>query len=153
MDWKTFGKRPHPGARGRVESVEFDSTLLQGNPLADPTRRRVDVYLPAGYDSDGRHYPVLYDLAGYTGSGVAHVNWKNFSENHIERLDRLIGSGELDPVVVIFPDFFTALGGNQYINSSALGPYADMLNQELVPWIESRYRIAPGRSHRGELLL
>ena len=149
MDWKSFGKRPFAGPRGRVETVTFDSQLLRDNPLGDPHQREVAVYLPAGYGEGARHYPVLYDLAGYTGSGIAHLNWKNFSENHIERLDRLIGSGALDPVIVVFPDFFTALGGNQYINSSALGPYADVLTRELVPFIESIFRVAPGKEHRG----
>ena len=44
----------------------------------------------------------------------------DFGENMPERLDRLIASGAMPPVVVAFPDCFTKLGGNQYINSSAI---------------------------------
>ena len=32
------------------------------------------------------------------------------------------------PAIFVFPDCFTALGGNQYINSSAVGRYADYLD-------------------------
>ena len=142
--------KPFDGARGRVERVWFDSQLLNNNPLGDPTRREVGVYLPAGYDEEtSRHYPVLFDLAGYTGSGLSHLAWKNFSENIPERLDRLIATAQLGPVIVVFPDFFTSLGGNQYINSSALGPYGDVLNKELVPFIDGQFRSASSRQHRG----
>jgi hypothetical protein len=44
------------------------------------------------------------------------------SENVLERLDRLIGEGRMAPVVVAFPDCFTRIGGNQYVNSAATGP-------------------------------
>ena len=32
----------------------------------------------------------------------------------------------MGPVIIVFPDCFTALGGNQYVNSSAIGNYADL---------------------------
>lgn len=138
------------GPRGRVEWWEHDSTLLVGNPLGDPTRRVHPVYLPAGYDDEGtREYPVLYALAGYTGSGAGIVSWKNFTENLPERLDRLIDEQTIPPVVVVMPDAFTSLGGNQYINSSALGPYADYLTQELVPGVEGHVRVRSDREGRG----
>src|SRR5262249_3962811 len=42
--------------------------------------------------------------------------WIGVRENLPERLDRLIGEERMPPVVVAFPDCFTRLGGNQYIN-------------------------------------
>ena len=45
----------------------------------------------------------------------------------------------MPPVIVVFPDCFTPSGGNQYINSSAIGRYADYLNQEIVPLIDSEF--------------
>jgi enterochelin esterase-like enzyme len=105
--------------------------------LGDPARRRVDVYLPHGHD--GRGLPLLVDIVGFTAGGPAHTNWKNFGENVPERLDRLIGSGAMPPVAVAFPDCFTALGGNQYINSPAMGMWADFLIQECVPQIERTF--------------
>jgi S-formylglutathione hydrolase FrmB len=41
------------------------------------------------------------------------------------------------------------LGGNQYINSSALGNYADYLTRELIPLVDARFRTLPRREHRG----
>ena len=130
-------------ASGRIVTLTHDSTVLKDNPLGDPTRRRVSVYLPAAYASARnreRRFVTLYDLAGFTGSGLSHLNWRNFDENLPEKLDRLIATKRMPPVIVVFPDCFTRLGGNQYINSSAIGHYADYLNQEIVPFVDSEFR-------------
>jgi len=88
---------------------------------SDPLVRVVDVYVPAGHD--GRGLPLLVDLVGFTASGLSHTNWVGFRENLPERLDRLIGEQRMSPVVVAFPDCFTRLGGNQYINSASMGAW------------------------------
>jgi S-formylglutathione hydrolase FrmB len=46
----------------------------------------------------------------------------------------------MGPVITVFPDCWTRLGGNQYINSSAVGRYADYLVKEVLPEIDRRYR-------------
>src|SRR5438270_2350080 len=105
--------------RGEVRRLEIESRLLAGNLLGDPTHRDLYVYLPPGF-LPGDHPPLLVDLVGFTGSGQSHVNWKPFGENVPERLDRLIGEGVMPSVAVAFPDCFSRLGGNQYINSAAI---------------------------------
>ena len=126
--------------------MRLTSTLLQNNLLGDPSTRLVDVYLPPG--SDGRNLPLLVDLVGFTGSGLSHTGWAPFQENVPERLDRLIGEGRMPPAVVAFPDCFTRLGGNQYINSAATGPWEDYLLGEMLPEIEARFGCG-GTGRRG----
>ena len=121
---------------GHVQRLTLDSQLLKNNFLGDPSIRDVDVYVPA--DMKGG-LPLLVDLVGFTAGGPAHTNWKNFSENVPERLDRLIGTGAMPPCVVAFPDCFTRLGGNQYINSTVTGPWADVLMKEVVPLVEREF--------------
>lgn len=129
---------------GTVETLWLDSALLENNPLGDPARRRIDVYVPHGHT--GRDLPLLVDLVGFLSGGPVQNNWRNFGENLPERLDRLIASGELPPVVVALPDCFTRLGGNQYIDSPALGPWASFLVEELLPFVERHYACGgPGR--------
>jgi len=129
--------------------LEHDSRILRGNPLGDPHRRRLVVWLPPGYDGSRRRYPVLYDLAGFTGSGLAHVAWKPFGDNVPERAARLMHEGRMGPAIIVFPDCFTALGGNQYVNSSAIGNYADYLTREIVPFVDREFRTLAVRAHRG----
>ncbi|MDD9971942.1 MAG: alpha/beta hydrolase-fold protein [Myxococcales bacterium] len=124
-----------------------DSQVLKSNLLGDPTAREVHVYLPPGHEQpSGRGLPLLVDLVGYSGSGLSHTNWRNFGENVPERLDRLIAEGAMPPVVAAFPDCFTRLGGNQYINSVAVGRWEDFLIDEMLPAIEQRFDCGgPGR--------
>lgn len=130
---------------GEVRRLTIDSRALAGNRLGDPARRELQLYLPAGWDG-ARRLPLLVDLVGFTGSGQSHTNWRAFTENLPERLDRLIGTGAMPPVAVAFPDCFTRLGGNQYINSAAMGRYEDYLLEEVVPFLEARLAVGgPGR--------
>ncbi|MDE2132267.1 MAG: hypothetical protein KGJ15_05825 [Betaproteobacteria bacterium] len=144
-------KRPQ-GAAGRLVWVEHQSRVLADNPLGDPALRRFPVWLPPQYDQpafQGRRFPVFYDLAGYLGAGHGHVNWRPLDENIPERIERLIHEKALGPVILVFPDCFTALGGTQYINSSAIGRYADYLTREIVPFIDREFRTLASREHRG----
>jgi len=122
---------------GPIHRMTLDSAILKGNLLGDPAARLIDVYVPAGHD--GKDLPLLVDLVGFTAGGPVHTNWKNFSENLPERLDRLIGTGAMKPCVVAFPDCFTKLGGNQYVNSTAMGNWDDFLLKEAVPFVERQF--------------
>ena len=139
----------YDGQRGSVDVRDHHSELLANNPRGDSCDRKVAVWTPPGYMETEDRYPVLVYLAAYTSSGLKSLNWDGFTENLPERLDRLVGSGEMKPAIVVMPDGFTALGGNQYIDSPAVGPWASYLTQELVPWIDQQYRTLPGRDHRG----
>lgn len=147
-----MAKKLPQSKRGQLVTLNHASKILADNPLGDPHERTLQVYLPAAYDEPrlrNKRFPVLFDLVGYTGSGPSHTNWRNFEENVPEQLDRLIATGKMPPCIVAFPDCFTALGGNQYINSSAIGRYADYLTQELVPLVDQRMRTLARREHRG----
>ncbi|MEM9621671.1 MAG: alpha/beta hydrolase-fold protein [Pseudomonadota bacterium] len=137
---------------GSVEILTHTSACLADNPLGDPHERQLPVYLPAAYHrarQQHSRFPVLFDLAAYTASGLSHLNWRNFEENLPQRLDRLINSGVMPPCIVVMPDCFTSLGGNQYINSTGVGAYADYLTRELIPFVDKHFRTLPGREHRG----
>jgi enterochelin esterase-like enzyme len=142
-------KRPH-GPAGSLVVLEHTSRILADNPLGDPHVRRLAVWLPPQYETSvRRRFPVLYDLVGYTGSGFSHVNWKPFGDNVPERAARLVHERRMAPAIIVFPDCFTALGGNQYVNSPAIGHYADYLVREIVPFVDREFRTQASREHRG----
>ncbi len=134
--------------QGRIVEVEIESKALAKNLLGDPAARVVAVYLPPGYDDGDADYPLFVDLVGFTGSGFAHLNWKAFGESVPQRLDRLAAEGKMGPVVAAFPDCFTSLGGNQYVDSRAMGNWEAFLVDEMLPRLEADFRIRPGREHR-----
>jgi S-formylglutathione hydrolase FrmB len=55
----------------------------------------------------------------------------------------------MGPAIFVLPDCFTALGGNQYVNSAAIGDYADYLTREIVPFVDREFRTLASREHRG----
>src|SRR3954465_9537772 len=145
-----MARKHSKAAPGTVVILEHTSRILKGNPLGDPHVRKVGVWLPPGYKSDSkRRYPVLYDLVGFTGSGLSHTGWKPFGDNVPERAARLIDEGKMGPAIFVFPDCFTALGGNQYVNSSGIGNYADYLTKEIIPFVAREFRTLASRSTKG----
>jgi enterochelin esterase family protein len=116
------------------------SEVLRNNPLGDPHEREVWVYTPPGYEP-GRPLPALLALAGFTGHGPMLFNTDPLGASLGARLDRLIASGACPPCIVVAPDCFTRLGGNQYIDSTATGAYATHLVREVVPQVASAYAI------------
>jgi len=139
---------------GTVVVLEHVSKVLKGNALGDPHVRKLAVWLPPQYDTGatrgrGKRLPMLMDMVGFTGSGLSHIAWKSFSENVPERAARLVHEGRMAPAIIVFPDCFTALGGNQYVNSSALGRYADYLIKEIIPFVDREFRTRATREYRG----
>ncbi len=127
-------------AGGEVVVETFDSNVLKGNPLGDRTRRDVAIYLPPRYDPSKR-YPAAYAIVGYTGTGKSLLSVDPLGEDLKSKLDRLIRTGKMGPMIVPMVDCFTRVGGNQYINSTATGRYDDYLRKEVVPFVESKYRV------------
>ncbi len=133
-------------AGSQVIIEHFHSQALEGNPLGDPTVRRVPVYLPPGYDESKRH-PTLYLLAAFGGRGLKFLNDDLWEENIQQRLDRLIVAGEVRPMIVVMPDASTRYGGSQYLNSAGTGNYEDHI-LELVAYIDAHYSTLPQAASR-----
>jgi enterochelin esterase family protein len=129
-------------------TIDIDSSVLAGNPLGDPASRCVGVYLPPGYEQGMQRYPVTYVLVGFNSRGTMLMNEAAWDENIAQRMDRLIASGAVQPMILVMPDCLTRYGGSQYINSSATGRYEDHLLEELVPFIDRTYRTIAQRDHR-----
>lgn len=137
--------------RGRTIEIQIESEALRGNLLGDPFVRTVAVYLPEGYDDTDADYPLFVDLAGFTGSGLKRLAWTAFGESVPQRVDRLVAEGAMGPTVIAFPDGFTSLGGNQYVDSVVMGAWSTFLVRELVPRLEASVRVRRGREHRAVL--
>src|SRR5687768_14493806 len=133
---------------GTVANLRHDSDVLKGNPLGDAHVRDLFVYLPPHYEDDGERYPVVYCLTGFTGRGKMLLNDNPFTPNLAERMDKLIATGTVKPIIVVMPDCFTRYGGSQYINSTATGRYEDYLVDEIVPYIDEEFRTIAARDSR-----
>jgi enterochelin esterase family protein len=136
-----------PGLKGRIETLTIESDVLRGNPLGDPATRHVLVYLPPG-DSDAR-VPVVLCLAGFTGTGRQLLHDRPWRAAVPRQLEELMARGTAGPMILVFPDAFTRLGGSQYKNSSAVGRYEEHVVEELVPAVAERYAALDRPRHWG----
>jgi enterochelin esterase-like enzyme len=135
-----------------LERYRHASRILAGNPLGDPCDRELLVYLPPSYFQQlSRRYPVIFVLAGYTGVGLTHFTRMGWLVPMDERMDRLIAQRIAEEAILVFPDCFTRYGGSQYIDSPAVGRYESYLTEELVPFIDAKYRTIADRSGRAVL--
>ena len=123
--------------RGRIEEHEIQSQALRGNPLGDPDRRPLWVYLPPDYDEDEeRRYPSIYVIQGLTGQLDMWRNRFPFRRN----FPGLFASGDSPPAVLVYVDCWTSIGGSQFLDSPGTGRYHTYLCDEVVPWVDERYR-------------
>jgi S-formylglutathione hydrolase FrmB len=135
---------------GRIDEHEIESGALRGNPLGDPHVRPLWVYLPPGYDDQpDRRYPSVYVIQGLTGQLDMWRNRSPFRPNFPELVDELFASGGAPPALVVFVDCWTSLGGSQFLDSPGTGNYHTYLCEEVVPWVDARYRTLAGPEHRG----
>jgi S-formylglutathione hydrolase FrmB len=134
---------------GQLEEHVITSELLRGNPLGDPHERPLWVYLPPGYDDDpDRRYPAVYVIQGYTGHLAMWRNRAAFRRPFPETADAVFARGEAPPALVVYVDAWTSYGGSQFVDSPGTGRYHSYLCDEIVPWVDGRYRTLAAPAHR-----
>ncbi|HET6696182.1 MAG TPA: alpha/beta hydrolase-fold protein [Gaiellaceae bacterium] len=135
---------------GRFEETTFESEALRENPLGDPHVRPIWVYLPPGYDDEpDRRYASIYMIQGLTGQLDMWRNRAAFRRNFPELADDLFAAGEAPPCILVWVDCWTSLGGSQFLDSPGTGRYHTYLCDEVVPWIDGRYRTLAEAANRG----
>tara|TARA_B100001094_G_scaffold233218_1_gene228116 strand:- start:2384 stop:3346 length:963 start_codon:yes stop_codon:yes gene_type:complete len=124
--------------RGILERFTFSSPNLE-NQLGDPIEREVMVHIPPNGQGP---LPCIIYLAPFTGTGFARANWRAFSETLPQRHERLVRDGLMEPSILVMPDTFTSLGGNQFIDSKIVGHWGKWLSKDLRKAVESRYDVS-----------
>lgn len=122
-------------------------------------QRRLIVYTPPGYESSEEAYPVLYLLHGGGGDEEAWVS--RGRANYI--LDNLIAAGTVEPMLIVMTNgipanaaapgdrpFFPEAGQTDTQGPAAMttGQFEESLVEDVIPFIESRYRVIPDPDHR-----
>lgn len=122
---------------------------MRGNVLGDPDEREVLVYLPPSYDASSRRYPVIVVLPPYGAGHRTFLNYKLWEPDLFERYEALLARGETREAILVVPDCMTRWGGSQFIDSPAMGPYQTYLVDEVLPFVDGRYRTLAAREGRG----
>ncbi|MDE6271137.1 MAG: esterase, partial [Muribaculaceae bacterium] len=138
----------HDTPHGNVSKVWYDSPTLGAS-------RHMTVYTPAGYEKGTDAYPVLYLLHGSGGDEDAWIDLGRA----VQILDNLIAEGKAKPMIVVMPN-------GVYFNRAAPGVAVNMFQPtmqnsrsestkeieesfpDIIKYVESNYRVAPGRDNR-----
>ncbi len=116
-----------------MESLSMKSALLN-------TEVNYSIYLPDGYEYSERLYPVVYLLNGYTGDETSWIE-----AGAMQRIvDHEIEQGNIQKMVIVMPDGDDRLYMNR---TDGTYPFEDMFMKELLPYIESQYRIRKGKQY------
>jgi enterochelin esterase-like enzyme len=107
------------------------------------SQRKFAIYLPPDYETSGRSYPVLYLLHGL---GDDQTGWVQFGEV-LRITDDAISSGKATPMIIVMPDANTGQKG--YFNSiKGDWRYEDFFFEELMPFVEKKFRIKAEKRFR-----
>ena len=119
----------------------FDSLTLKSKILN--MERKFAIYLPPDYELSQRSYPVLYLLHG---AGDDQTGWVQFGEV-LTIADKAILAGKATPMIIVMPDANTGQRG--YFNDlSGKWRYEDFFFQELMPYVEKKYRAKTDKRYR-----
>lgn len=109
--------------------------------------KKFNIILPRSYNQNPEtSYPILYLLHGGSGS---YTDWSKKGMAS-ESLSVMTASGEADQMIIVMPD---ASGSDThpqgYFNGTdGTWKYEDHFFQELIPYVESHYRVKADKQHR-----
>ena len=144
----------------RVAHGTMTTTWVPSTPMKTP--RRVFVYTPPGYEGSTATYPVLYLLHGSGGDEDA---WPTMGIANVI-LDNLVAQGKARPMIVVMPNAYwseiasldlagprtAAPPGVGTSGGPAAAPNFDNnikdIVDDLVPFVERRFRTMPGPENR-----
>lgn len=141
------------GATGDLRLHQFRSRIFRNI-------RFLRVWLPPGYgdlENQGKQYPVLYLNDGQNlfeaSSSFSGVEWQVD-----ETADRLIREGAVLPLIIVGIDNAGKDRMREYMPHRSVHPvmlrvlgrrYPDFLMEEVMPFVEQNYRVAPGMENTG----
>ena len=138
----------NPLPHGTVFRIWYDSPALG-------LERRMTVYTPAGYETSGKRYPVLYLLHGMGGDEEAWISLGRTAQI----LDNLIAQGKAKPMIVVMPNGNASQEAAPGESSRGMVPPTMQLPKtmegsyeqafpEIVKFIDKNYRTIKSKSGR-----
>jgi enterochelin esterase family protein len=113
-------------SHGDVRIVYYPSTTTAST-------RRMHIYTPPGYDKSVENLPVLYLIHG---GAETDNHWISFGKANFI-LDNLLAEGKIKPMIVVMPN-----------GSIPDQVFTKDLLTDVIPYVESKYRVKTGKSNR-----
>ena len=149
VDWYDLKDVPH----GHLEAANYFAKSINA-------WRHIFVYTPPGYDDKANlktRYPVVYLQHG---SGEDETVWFEMGRSNLV-LDNLLAAGKVKPMIVVSETSIIANAGGRgaapapgaprgggFGGGPGGGAYGQLMTNELIPWVDSRFRTLPDKDHR-----
>lgn len=138
--------RAQQAVSGQIVYDTVHAKSLEKNLYGDSPDRSMMVYLPPSYTSSpNQRYPVVYLLHGYGGT---ESEWRGLAPLK-PAMDTLVAAGMVREMIVVMPNGRNALDGSFYTNSATTGNWDDFITNELVSFIDHKYRTLARPESRG----
>ncbi|MBW7475466.1 esterase family protein [Paenibacillus oenotherae] len=135
-----------PLSQSELRKLTFHSDALD-------KEMNMNVYLPKGY-SDDKKYRVLYFLHGYTSNPDVEL-----AAHRLVMLDEWIEQGEIEPLVIIAPNYNNSLAMNTAPKANFFpsahpkealyeGMYEDYLIKDVIGYVEENFSVENNREGR-----
>jgi len=135
--WEWQSSIPH----GTVHSHDYWSKSLN-------VKRRLHVYTPHGYEKSSGKLPVLYL---FHGSGDNDATWTEGGRAHFIA-DNLQAQHKAVPMLIVMTDGHAFSGNPTQVSTNMVSRNVTMFGEDLlhdvIPLIESTYRVKAGRDSR-----
>ncbi len=138
---------------GNIQKLPTFHSKILGND------RNIAVYLPPGYESGNRHYPVLYMNDGQNVFDGMTSYLPNKEWRADESAQALIESRLIEPIIIVAIDNGGMERANEYLPTEAkfgsnksggkADLYARVLIEEVMPLINEHYRTKKGPENTG----
>ncbi|MEA1887638.1 MAG: alpha/beta hydrolase-fold protein [Bacteroidota bacterium] len=131
---------------GHIQRITFFSEALG-------IEKSFNIYLPPGYDTTEKRYPVLYLFRGHEDE------WKDRG-NIKEIVDNLVSEGAIGEMIIVMPGLtfegsfigfpLNLLDPGQPGEFPGLGTgrFEDYMIQDLIPYVDKNFRTMPDRDFR-----
>ncbi len=116
---------------GAVSRVHYPSSTFDG------ATREMYVYTPPGYEKGTGSYPVLYLIHG---GGETAASWSTVGRAN-DILDNLIAEGKAVPMIIVMPSGWTPRGRQVMTADATKDPFNDEMMKDILPFMESHYRV------------
>ncbi len=133
-DFSDTRQVPH----GSVARVRYVASTLNN------ATREMYVYTPPGYEKGSASYPVLYLIHG---GGETAASWSTVGRAN-DILDNLIAEQKALPMIIVMPSGWTPLGGQVMTSDATKDPFNDEMMKDIIPFVESHYRVKANPDNR-----
>ncbi|MBW3467004.1 alpha/beta hydrolase [Arthrospiribacter ruber] len=121
--------------------IVYDNQTIESEILNKS--KKYSVYLPPGYNTSERDYPILYLLHGANDD---HTGWIQYGKLE-HTANEGISNGTVSPMIIVMPHAETDKGG--YFNSiDNTWRYEDFFFDEFIPHVEEKFRVKKGKRFR-----